>query len=59
MHALHAYGARPGRLVNLAEGYCAIYPECTELADFLASTRRKVAQPFEEIEDQLCVRTSE
>ena len=53
MHALHAYGAKPGRLVNLAQGYCAIYPDSGELAEFLATARKKVAQPFDEIEDQL------
>ena len=59
LQALHANGASPGRLVNLAEGYCCIYPDSSDLGEFLLSSRKKVTQPFEETEDQLYVLTEE
>lgn len=57
LQALHANGASPGRLVNLAEGYCCIYPGSRDLSEFLLNSRKKVTQPFEETEDQLYVLT--
>ena len=59
MRALHAYGASPGRLVNLSEGYCSIYPDNEELHEFLVNARKKVAHPFEEVEDHLYMLTEE
>ena len=53
LQALHAFGSSAGRLVNLAEGYHKIYPECAEIEEFLINARKKVPQPFEEVEDQL------
>ena len=59
LRALHAQGSSAGRLVNLAEGYCSIFPDSAELKEFLVNARKKVIHPFEEVEDQLYVLTEE
>lgn len=57
LHALHAHGTSPGRLVNMAQGWCQIYPKNEEIATFLQMMKKKVPHPFEEIEDQLYILT--